>query len=89
VFLILKENVVLKNELRYFFAGYCPDFLLAIISFFLLKQEKQFLFFPISESVFQNRRKSFFNELCYFLLAFWSPCFLQMADKFVALLVLN
>jgi hypothetical protein len=49
----MKENVVLKNELRYFLLGIYPDFLacnylifLAIISFFLLKQEKQLFFLP-------------------------------------------
>jgi hypothetical protein len=58
VFLILKENVILKNKLRYFLLGIILIFLLVIISFFLPKREKR-IFLPQKREYFSKQKKIF------------------------------
>jgi hypothetical protein len=66
-------------------------FLLQIIQFFLLKQEKHVFLphkFVTKQERFSSYKKIFFyfkNELFYFFSCVWSPCFLELDDNIVKL----
>jgi hypothetical protein len=99
VFFKSEENIFyLKNELCYFFLPTFGFFLLQIIQFFSLKQEKQ-LIRPHKQKCFSKQKKIVKKSYAIFFLHFGhteihtrptnSSPISELADKFVAHLMSN